>query len=62
MPDFYWETEPGALYTMLIEDNNPGCCPGSQFGDLFTVNIPGEQILPYYHVSSVFVSMIFVES
>ena len=46
MPTFSWATEPGALYTILIEDNRLSTRPDSQFGHLLVVNIPGK-ILQY---------------
>jgi len=44
MPTFKWETEPGALYTLLIEDNNLSTRPDSQFGHLLVANIPGNNV------------------
>ena len=45
MPTFSWATEPGALYTILIEDNNLSTRPDSQFGHLMVVNIPGRPLV-----------------
>jgi len=44
LPTFEWQTEPGALYTLLIEDNNLSTRPDSQFGHLLVANIPGNDV------------------
>ncbi len=49
MPTFSWATEPGALYTILIEDNNLSTRPDSQFGHLMVVNIPGKPLVRHYY-------------
>ena len=40
-PEFSWEAEPGALYTLLIEDEEPEPFPGSIVVHYLATNIPG---------------------
>jgi len=42
-PEMWWKTETGALYTVLIEDNEPELF--GQFAHFLAVNVPGTSIL-----------------
>ena len=38
-PQFWWKTEPGALYTVLIEDNEPEL--PVKIAHFLAINVPG---------------------
>ncbi len=40
----WWTTEPGALYTVLIEDNEPELPPPTKIAHFLAVNIQGKEI------------------
>ena len=43
-PVFQWNSEPGALYSLLIEDNDPTAYPEIKVGHFLATNIPGDNI------------------
>ena len=44
-PNLTWDAEPGALYTVIVEDEDPGPFPGSTITHFLAVNIPGKFVL-----------------
>ena len=41
----WWSTEPGALYTVLIEDNEPELPPPTKIFHFLAVNVRGKGIV-----------------
>jgi len=44
-PQLWWRTEPGALYTVLLEDNEPEVPRPIKIAHFMAVNVPGTNIL-----------------